>query len=157
MENGGEDIKIHLAVSDENYEEVKNFLMSKGIEIDDESEFVLTQRDKYVGHLTVRTIGTGEKIHISVSDIILIESYGHTVEVVTAEDTYTTGDRLYQLINILDQQKFLRVSNSVIISKRMVKQIRPSVSMKFVLTMANGRKIDVTRSYYNNFKEAFNI
>ena len=150
-------MKIQLAVSDENYEEVKNFLMSKGIEIDDESEFVLTQRDKYVGHITVRNVKTGEKIHISVSEIILIESYGHTVEVVTEEDTYTTSDRLYQLINMLDPQKFLRVSNSVIISKRMVKQIRPSVSMKFVLTMANGRKIDVTRSYYNNFKEAFNI
>ena len=150
-------MKIKLAISDESYEEVKEFLLSKGIEIDDEADFELIQRDKYAGHMTVRNTKTAEKVHISVNDVILIESYGHTVEVVTAEDTYTTSDRLYQLINMLDPQKFLRVSNSVIISKRMVKQIRPSVSMKFVLTMANGRKIDVTRSYYNNFKEAFNI
>ncbi len=150
-------MKIQLAVSDESYEEVKNFLLSKGVEIDDEADFVLTQRDKYVGHITVRNTKTNEKLHISVSDIILIESYGHTVEVVTGEDTYTTGDRLYQLINILDPQKFIRVSNSVIIAKKMVRQIRPSVSMKFVLTMHNGRKIDVTRSYYNSFKDAFHI
>ena len=87
----------------------------------------------------------------------MIESYGHTVEVVTSEETYLTSDRLYQLVNALDPEKFIRVSNSVIISKRKIKQIRPSLSMKFVLTMENDRKIDVTRSYYTNFKEAFNI
>ena len=150
-------MKIKLAISDESYEEVKEFLLSKGIEIDDEADFELIQRDKYAGHMTVRNTKTAEKVHISVNDVILIESYGHTVEVVTSEGTYVTSDRLYQLANILDPDKFIRVSNSVIVSKRKIKQIRPSLSMKFVLTMENDRKIDVTRSYYNSFKEAFNI
>ena len=150
-------MKIKLAVSDESYEEVKEFLLSKGIELDDAAEFVLTQRDKYAGHLTGRNAKTAEKVHISADEIILIESYGHTVEGVTSEETYVTSDRLYQLVNALDPEKFIRVSNSVIISKRKIKQIRPSLSMKFVLTMENDRKIDVTRSYYNSFKEAFNI
>lgn len=150
-------MKIKLAISDESYEEVKEFLLSKGIEVDDEADFELIQRDKYAGHMTVRNTKTAEKVHISVDEIILIESYGHTVEVVTGEGTYVTSDRLYQLVNTLDPDKFIRVSNSVIISKRKIKQIRPSLSMKFVLTMENDRKIDVTRSYYNSFKEAFNI
>ena len=150
-------MKIKLAISDESYEEVKEFLLSKGIEVDDEADFELIQRDKYAGHMTVRNTKTAEKVHISVDEIILIESYGHTVEVVTSEGTYVTSDRLYQLANILDPDKFIRVSNSVIVSKRKIKQIRPSLSMKFVLTMENDRKIDVTRSYYNSFKEAFNI
>ena len=150
-------MKIQLAVSDESYEEVKEFLLSKGIELDDEAEFVLTQRDKYAGHITVRNAKTAEKVHISADEIILIESYGHTVEVVTSEETYVTSDRLYQLVNILNPDKFIRVSNSVIIAKRKIKQIRPSLSMRFVLTMENDRKVDVTRSYYTNFKEAFNI
>ena len=150
-------MKIKLAISDESYEEVKEFLLSKGIEVDDEADFELIQRDKYAGHMTVRNTKTAEKVHISVDEIILIESYGHTVEVVTSEGTYVTSDRLYQLVNTLDPDKFIRVSNSVIISKRKIKQIRPSLSMKFVLTMENDRKIDVTRSYYNSFKEAFNI
>jgi len=150
-------LKIKLAISDESYEEVKEFLLSKGIEIDDDADFVLTQTDRYVGHITVRNVKTAEKIHISVDEIILIESYGHTVEVVTGEETYVTSDRLYQLMNELNPDKFIRVSNSVIIAKKKIKQIRPSLSMKFVLTMENDRKIDVTRSYYNSFKEAFNI
>ena len=29
--------------------------------------------------------------------------------------------------------------------------------MKFVLTMADGAKVDVTRTYYNSFKEFFHI
>lgn len=29
--------------------------------------------------------------------------------------------------------------------------------MKFILTMEDGKKVDVTRSYYYSFKEAFGI
>lgn len=150
-------MRIRLAVSDDSYEEVRRMLMEKGIEIDDDAEFVLTQQERYIGHLAVRQPESGERLHIAVEDIVFIESFGHTVEVHTENAKFHTSDRLYQLLNVLDPSKFIRVSNSVIIAKRKVKQINPSFSMKFVLVMANGRKIDVTRSYYNSFRDAFNI
>lgn len=150
-------MKIKLAVSDESYDAVRSFLLDKGIELDDESDFILMQRDQYIGHLPVRNPKSGDKLYIAVEDIISIESFGHTIEVHTEKMVYTTSDRLYQLITVLDPGKFTRVSNSVIISRKKVKQINPSLSMKFVLVMVDGRKIDVTRSYYNSFREAFHI
>lgn len=150
-------MKIKLAVSDENIEEVRQYLIQRGIEVDDESDFVLTQRDKYVGHLQVRREQTKEKVFISVDDIISIESFGHSVEVHADGAVYYTADRLYQLIAVLDPHKFIRVSNSVIIARKKVRQINPSLSLKFVLVMSDGRKIDVTRSYYNSFRDALNI
>lgn len=51
----------------------------------------------------------------------------------------------------------MRISNSVVIAKDKVTSISPTFSMKFVLTMANGQKVDVTRSYYYLFKESFGI
>lgn len=150
-------MRIRLAVSDDSYEEVRRILMEKGIEIDDDAEFVLTQQERYIGHLAVKQPESGERLHIAVEDIVFIESFGHTVEVYTKDEVFHTSDRLYQLLNVLDPSKFIRVSNSVIIAKRKVKKINPSFSMKFMLVMVNGRKIDVTRSYYNSFRDAFNI
>ena len=58
---------------------------------------------------------------------------------------------------MLDPDQFLRISNSVVIARNKVKSISPTLSMKFILTMQNGKKVDVTRSYYYIFKEYFGI
>lgn len=150
-------MKIKLAVSDESYEEVKAFLESKGIEIDNSAAFLLTETDRYINHLTVRDSEKSSKLYISVNDIIYIESFGHTVEVHTSDGTYLSGERLYQLCGILNPQSFVRISNSVIIARNKVKEITPAFSMKFTLKMVNGDKVYVTRSYYNIFKEYFGI
>ncbi len=149
-------MKIRLSVSDESYEEVRKFLEEHGIETDDESEFLLTQESRFPGHITVRD-DKGTKVVISVEDIVTIASYGHSIEVSTADNGYKTSEPLYQLINMLDPEKFLRVSNSVIIRADRIRQIFPTFHMKFILKMANGEKVDVTRNYYSKFKKFFGI
>ena len=76
-------MKIRLAISDENMEEVTRFLMEKGIEIDDDAEYTLIQREKNLGHISVKNPDNGDRAFISVEDILYIESYGHQIEVVT--------------------------------------------------------------------------
>lgn len=149
-------MKIALSVSDDSLEEITKFLTENGIEIDDDAEYVLLQKDKYPGHITVRD-SEGERNVLPVSDIVTIESYGHTVELHTMEKVFTTTERLYQLEKALDPQKFLRVSNSVIIARSQIKEISPTFSMKFILKMKNGSRVDVTRSYYSKFREFFGI
>lgn len=150
-------MKIRLAISDDKLDEVKHFFEEKGIEIDDDSEYVLTMREGHVGHLSARNMKTGDKVYISTDDILYIESYGHQMEITTENGTFSGTDPLCQLIVILDPKKFTRISKSVIIAKNKVKQIRPSLSMKFVLTMRDGRRLEVTRSFYNSFRDEFNI
>lgn len=149
-------MKIKLVLSDENHDIVADFLTKHGIEIDDSSEFVLIEQNRYPQHLTVKD-GRGERALISVYDIVLIETFGHTVSVVTADGEYTSQLRLYQLELTLDPARFLRISNSVIIQRNKIKRILPSLSMRFVLEMCNSRRVDVTRSYYLKFKEYFKI
>lgn len=150
-------MKIRLAVSEESIEMVQKFLKEKGIEIDDDSPFILTERDHYTGYLAVRQIDSNEKIRLAVDDIIYIESFGHIIEVHGIGGVYQTSDRIYQLASMLDPTEFLRISNSVIISKKKVKQIKPSLHRKFGLVMQNGSQLDVTRSYYSSFRDAFHI
>lgn len=150
-------MEIMLAVSQERYEEIKKALLERGITVSDSADLVLYEANRFADNLIVKGQDDSSRYVISVSEIIIIESFGHTVEVHTKKGSYKSFDRLYQLVNLLDPDKFLRISNSVIIAKDKVKQIAPSLSMKFMLTMENGKRVDVTRSYYYIFKEAFGI
>jgi DNA-binding LytR/AlgR family response regulator len=150
-------MKIRLAISDENMDEVRSFLESKGIEIDEEAEYILIQNNKSVGHISVKKVDSGDKVFISVDDILYIESYGHQIEITTKDGMYYGKDPLYQLERLLDKRKFTRVSKSSIIAKKHVRKINPSLAMKFILVMSDGNRIEVTRNYYNSFKDAFNI
>ncbi len=149
-------MKIRLNISEDKFDEVKDKLVKAGFEIDDNGEFVLTDAE---GRNTwIETKDTaGQKMRIAVEKIIYIESFGHDVEVHTTEGLFYAKDRLYQLDGMLDKDQFFRVSNSVIISRKHVTRIRPTLSMKFVLTMEDGTQVDVTRSYYYSFKKFFGI
>jgi len=150
-------LKIKLAVSDERYEQIKNILQERGIAVCDSADLILYEANRFPEKLTVKRQEDSSRHVIPVSEIVVIESFGHTVEVHTQGGTYQAQERLYQLSGVLDPDRFLRISNSVIIAKDKVKRITPALSMKFSRTMSNGRIVDVTRSYYYIFKEAFGI
>ena len=57
----------------------------------------------------------------------------------------------------VDPEDFLRVSNGVIVALRHIRSIKPALSMRFALTLSDGRRADVTRSCYYAFKEALGI
>ncbi len=153
-------MKIRLRLNDGDRQKAEEELNKAGIPTGDDGEFTLIRSDNDhidpVKLLTVRD-GDGHKSHLTYDEVIYIESYGHDVEVHTKTDTFYTSDRIYQLERTIDPSRFVRVSNSVIISKEHVRKIRPSFSMKFILTMSDGSLIDVTRSYYHAFKESFGI
>ena len=99
----------------------------------------------------------GIAVFLLVEDIVLIEAFGHSLEVHSKSNSYQLTERLYKVLDMLDPNQFLRISNSVVIARNKVKSISPTLSMKFILTMINGKKVDVTRSYYYIFKEYFGI
>ncbi|MGD6876457.1 LytTR family DNA-binding domain-containing protein [Bacillus infantis] len=150
-------MKIKLDISIGRYDEIKSALEERGIEIDDTAELVLSETNSFIETLTVREKGTNARIILTVEDIVCIESFGHAVEVQTQEALYQATDRLYRIVSLLDPSKFLRISNSVVIASNKVKRIKPTLSSKFILTMSNGKSVDVTRSYYYIFKEHFGI
>ena len=149
-------MKVRLAVSEDRYDALAEALTRAGFELDDDAELVLLENDRFLRHLPVRD-DRGDRIHLAVEEIVFIESFGHTVVVHSVDGTYQTSDRLYQLCLLLDPKQFLRISNSVIIQRSKVRKILPTMSMKFVLVMADGARVDVTRTYYNSFKEFFHI
>ncbi len=148
-------MKIKLMVSDEKYNKIAAELLSKGFEIDDDAELILSERNFYASHLIGRR---GEEIfRLDTDKISHIESFGHEVVAHSGGGEYKINERLRRLEEILDPKRFIRVSNSVIVAAAEIKSVRPALSQKFTLTMSDGSKVDVTRTYYYIFKEYFGI
>ena len=147
-------MKLTLSVSEQRYDEIRSELTSLGIEIDDEADLILSEKVRQ-GFLTVRN-DKGERLSIKTEDIVFIESFGNEMLVHTESECFKAYDRLYKLEGLL-AGSFIRVSNCALINKGFIKDIRPGFSRKFVLTMAGGTLVDVTRSYYNSFRREFNI
>ena len=149
-------MKIRISVSDEKYVSVKEYLSDHGIEISDDAEYMITETAGRSSFISVRD-EKKDRVNLAAEEIVYIESYGKDIEIHTMTDIYHSQDRMYELETLLDPKEFLRVSKSVIVSRKHVKKIRPSLSMKYILTMSDGTLVDVTRSYYSDFRRFFGI
>ena len=149
-------MKICISVSPEHEEEVMAYLSARGVETGEEGEYLLTENSRYPAFLSARD-GDRERIRLAAEEVVYIEAFGKNVEIHTGQDTFFAQERMYQLEARLDPAKFLRVSKSVIVSAAHVRKIRPSLSMKYILTLSDGTLVDVTRSYYSDFRRFFGI
>ena len=149
-------MKIRISVSEEKRCDVTDFIHAHGIETGEDADYILTESDRFPAFLSVRN-DKKEHVRLSIGEVTFIEAFGKDIEIHTDEGVFFSQDRMYQLEELLDPQAFLRVSRSVIVAKRHIKKIRPSLSMKFILTLTDGTLVDVTRSYYSDFKRFFNI
>lgn len=154
---GGAGLKVKLSVSRERYQELRAQLLALGIEEDENAELLLIENNRWADSLMVKSLRTNELVRLPAEEIITVETLGRSVEVHALDGTYQARERLYRLEALLGPERFLRISNCVLIAVDKVRSISPTLSMKFILTMCDGRKVDVTRSYYYIFKERFGI
>lgn len=110
-------MKVKLVVSKERYDEIKTMLAERGIDVDDNSDLVLSESNRFTDNLIVKDMVSNERVVLPIEDITYIETFGHSVEVHTITKTYQALDRLYKIVNLLDPDKFLRISNSAVIAK----------------------------------------
>lgn len=149
-------MKIRLSLPEEKKAPVGAELARQGIEVSEDAEYTLIETPRSRDFLNVRD-KEGGALRLSADQIVYIEAFGKDIEVHTLQETYYSQDRIYRLEELMDPREFIRISKSVIIAKSSVKKIRPALTMKFVLTLSDGSLVDVTRSYYTNFRRFFNI
>lgn len=148
-------MRIKLEISDENYARIAKQLLDKGFELSDEAEYILIEKNRYSSYISCRD--EDAPCHIPTAKVLYIESMGHDITVHAEEKDYKCSDTLAQLEKFLNPNEFIRISKSVIVSRKNVVGIRAALSQKFTITISNGDKVDVTRSYYYMFKNYFGI
>lgn len=148
-------MKIKLMVSRKRYDKIVAELEQKGIEIDNSSTLVLVEENDFADFLMGKK--DGGLTPVGVGEIVFIETFGNDVILHTMVEEYKISERLIRLESLLNPTEFLRISNSVIVSVKRIKSIRPTFSSKYILTLQDGTTVDVTRSYFNRFKEFFGL
>lgn len=148
-------MQIKLRLNKSTKESIIGELQEKDIEVTEESKLILTEED-YIGDSIECRDGEGI-FFVNTESICYIESIGHDVYLNTNDKKYKTRYRIYQLEKLLPSDRFIRISNSVIIKKNSIRHIKPALSCKFYLTLTNGAVVDVTRTYYYKFKEFYGI
>lgn len=146
-------ISIKLDVADEKKDEITSILNQLGITVSDDAPFLISENLDY----TTITVSKNDNLYkILVKDIIYIESQNHDLMIKTLKDTYKTR----QTINYFEKHlptNFIRVHRSFIINKDMIDFIKPILGMQFNLRMTNKDYINVSRTYYYQFKEKIGI
>lgn len=148
-------MKLKLRLSRERKDQIVDELNDLGIVVSEESELILTEENYNAGDIYCKD--DTDRVVVSLSEIVFIESMEKKVYVHTKENVYTTSNRLYEMEKKLPQEQFIRISNSVIIGRHSIKRIIPALSQKYYLTLKSGDKVDVTRTYYYKFKEFYGI
>ena len=91
------------------------------------------------------------------SDIVRIFSGNQKVFVVTKNGEYTTKIRLYEFEDILDNRRFIRISNTEILNLKMVKNFDLSFSGTICVTLLDGTSSYVSRRYVSKIKQSLGI
>ena len=94
-----------------------------------------------------------EVILLSQRDIIRAHSHNHKVMVQTDTDTYIVKNTLIAVEEILDPERFIRISNSEIINLYKVSSFDLNIKGSIGILFDNGIKSWVSRRYLKNVKE----
>ncbi len=126
-------IKIGCHKVDSNVKEIVNFIKSRQGSID---------------------VKNGEmKYNIPIVDIFYVESVDDRTFIYLSGDCYETAHKLYELEEILNERRFIRISKSVIVNLLKIECVKPALNGRYLCHLTNGEDVIISRKYVLKFKE----
>ncbi len=126
-------IKIGCHKVDSNVKEIVNFIKSRQGSID---------------------VKNGEmKYNIPIVDIFYVESVDDRTFIYLSSDCYETAHKLYELEEILNERRFIRISKSVIVNLLKIECVKPALNGRYLCHLKNGEDVIISRKYVHEFKE----
>lgn len=99
-----------------------------------------------------------EKIYLlNINDIYSIYAENKKVYARTKDKKYIVNHRLYELEEILDGNKFVRISNSAIINIYKIENLEASINGMITINFKNGEKEYISRRYLKKVKKILDI
>ena len=107
-------------------------------------------RNVIIGNLDERMV------IIEPEKIVLIRVESEKVYVVTEDETYRVGKRMYELLEVLGKE-FMQVSKSAAINLSYLKSVEPSFNGIMLLHMKNGEKEYISRKFVPGLRKYLGI
>lgn len=95
----------------------------------------------------------GSRYEIPITEIIYIESVDNRTFLYTADKTYETKQKLYELEDLLKPRKFIRISKATILNLMKVTSIKPALNGRFMAVLSNKEEVIISRKYVNELKK----
>ena len=89
----------------------------------------------------------GQTFLLAPSDILYCDTADRRTFLYTAQEVYETPLKLYELLERLSQEEFLRASKSSIINFSKIQSLRPDFSGRLIATMENGEQLTISRQF----------
>jgi len=144
-------LKIRIISKPETYHQYKEMLEKAGFSISDDATLVFQEtassNDSLLGEKN------GQLEIIPYDKIVMIESFGRTIVLHTESNRYTIREKLFELEELLDPSRFMRINKSMIISRSGISKITPYMNGMMFLKMKNNMEITVSRNYRSVFKK----
>lgn len=104
------------------------------------------------------TIETDERIYlIAFDDIIYCEVQGKETTVYTSKGHFKSHTSLSSIEKTLTTSQFMKVHRSYLVNTNEIKEIQPWFNQTYQITMSNGGKVPVSRSYIKTFKKELGL
>lgn len=136
---------------DENREETEIYIKCGMIDAD--LQRIINEIRALMFSLTVSKDGAVRKL--SLEEIFYIESVDEKTFVYSGTEVYNCEFRLYELEEKIGKYCFARISKSVIVNIRKIREICPQLNGRFEAILDNGERQIVNRHYVGELKEKF--
>jgi two-component system LytT family response regulator len=98
----------------------------------------------------------GTHYFVEYSDIILIQSEGDYINVITTTNTYFVKKTLTQFESGLNDDLFKRIHRSTIVNTQKITELKPSSHGDGLVILSNKVEVKFTRSYRKNLESVIN-
>lgn len=92
-------------------------------------------------------------LFVDVADIYWLEASGDYIKVHLKSNYYLINDSLNNFEKMLDPEIFIRVHRSYIVNAKFIKEFKPYFNGEYILLLANGREVKLSRSYKDIIKK----
>jgi len=100
----------------------------------------------------------GEETYLlDTEKILYIEAVERNTFIYTADATYESKLKLYEIEQELLEQDFIRISKQSIVNLKKIKSLKADVNRKIRLTLQNGEQILVSRMYSDELRRRLGV
>ena len=96
-------------------------------------------------------------VMINKSDIMFAEIFDKELTITTTEQEFTTRMTLSTLQQKLGSTLIIQISKFSIINVHFIQKVNPSFSGNLIATLANGKKVSISRRYVKNLNKVLDI
>ena len=89
----------------------------------------------------------GQTFLLAPGDILYCDTVDRRTFLYTADQAYETPLKLYELLERLSQEEFIRASKSSLVNFSKIKSLRPDFGGRLTVTMENGEQLTISRQF----------